>query len=61
MSLHDVTNKILSRESNYIGDVVMWQKFDNFSFLMKEIITSILKAFGQKNELFWGVLLVRKF
>ena len=25
----DVTNKILSRDSNYIVDVVMWPKFGN--------------------------------
>ena len=27
--VHDVTNKIISRDSNYIVDVVMWPKFDN--------------------------------
>ena len=40
--IHDVTNKVLSRESNYIVDVV-WPKFGNSSISMKEvIITSIL-------------------
>ena len=40
---HDVTNKILSPDLNYIVDVVMWPKFDNFSISMREvIITSIL-------------------
>ena len=29
--VHDVTNKILSRDSNYIVDVVMWSKFGNSS------------------------------
>ena len=29
ISVHDVTNKILSRDSNYIIDVVMWPKFGN--------------------------------
>ena len=39
----DVTNKILSRDSNYIVDVVMWPKFGNSSISMREdIITSIL-------------------
>ena len=38
--LHDVTNRILSRDSTYI--VVMWPKFDNSSTSMREvIITSI--------------------
>ena len=42
-SVYDVTNKILSHESNYIMDVVMWPKFDNFSICIREvIITSIL-------------------
>ena len=27
ISTHDVTNKILSRDSNYIVDVVIWPKF----------------------------------
>ena len=27
ISVHDVTNKFLSRDSNYIIDVVMWPKF----------------------------------
>ena len=41
--IHDVTNKILSRDSNYIVDLVMWPKFGNSSISIKEvIITSIL-------------------
>ena len=27
---YDVSNKILSRDSNYIVDVVMWPKFGKF-------------------------------
>ena len=55
----NVTNKILSHNSNYIVDVVMWRKFGNSSVSMKEvIITSILKGFDQKKQGFWGVLLV---
>ena len=39
-------NKILSRDSNYIVDVVMWPKFGNSSISMREvIITSILQEF----------------
>ena len=42
-SIHDVINKILSRESNRIVDVVMWPKFGNSSISMREVtITSIL-------------------
>ena len=41
--VYDVTNKILSRDSNYIIDVVMWPKFGNCSISMRKvIITSIL-------------------
>ena len=42
ISVNDVTNKILSRDSNYIVDMFMWLKFGNFSISMREvIITSI--------------------
>ena len=41
--VNDVTNKILSRDSNYIVDVFMWPKFGNCSISMRKvIITSIL-------------------
>ena len=43
ISVHDITNKILSCDSNYIVDVVMWPKFGNPSISMREVIkTSIL-------------------
>ena len=39
----DVTNKVLSRDSNHIVDVSMWPRFGNCSISMREvIITSIL-------------------
>ena len=37
-----LTNKILSYESSYIIDVVMWPKFGNSSISVREVITSIL-------------------
>ena len=49
ISGHDVTNKILSRESNYIVDVVMWPKFGNASISMREVVITSIS---------WGVLLV---
>ena len=56
----DVTNKILSRDSNYIVDVLMWPKFGNCSISMREVITtSILYGFDQKNHFIWGVVLVQ--
>ena len=43
VSVHDVDNKILSRNSNYIVDVVIWPKFGNFNITVREVsITSIL-------------------
>ena len=43
ISVHDVTNNILSRDSNYIVDGVIWPTFGNCSIPMRKvIITSIL-------------------
>ena len=43
ISVLDAINKILSRDSNYVLDVVIWPKFGNSSISMREvIITSIL-------------------
>ena len=43
ISVHDVTNKNLTHDSNYIVDVVMRPKFGNSSISMREaIIISIL-------------------
>ena len=43
ISVNDITKKTLSRDSNYIVDVVIWPKFGNSSISMKEfIITSSL-------------------
>ena len=43
ISVYDVTNKILLRDSNHIVDVVMWPQFGNSTISMREVIvTSIL-------------------
>ena len=43
ISVHDVTNKFVSRDSNYIIDVFKWLKCGNCSIsARKVIITSIL-------------------
>ena len=53
ISVNDVTNKILSRDSNYIVDVFMWPKFGNSSISKREvIIISILWEFEQKIRFF---------
>ena len=56
ISVHDVTNRFLSRDSNYLIDVVMWwPKFRNCSISMRKvIITSILQGFDQKTAFFEG-------
>ena len=36
--VHDVTNKFLSLDSNYIIDVVVWPKFGNCSISMRKVI-----------------------
>ena len=42
-SVYDFANKIVSHDSNYIMDVVMWRKFVNCSICIGEvIITSVL-------------------
>ena len=42
ITTHYVNNKILSSDSSYIVDVVMWKKFGNSSISVGElIITSI--------------------
>ena len=42
-SVHDITNKISSWDSNYIVDVVMWPKCGNSSIFVREfIIISVL-------------------
>ena len=36
----DVTNKILSSDSNYAVDVFIWPKFRNCGISMREVITT---------------------
>ena len=40
VSVDDVTDKILSCDSDYIVDVFMWPKFGNSSISMREVITT---------------------
>ena len=43
ISVHDVTKKIISSDSNYVVDVIIWPKFGSYSISMREvIINSIL-------------------
>ena len=38
ISVHDVTSKVLSRDSNYVVDLVIWPKFVNSNNSMNEVI-----------------------
>ena len=42
VSVHEVANKILSHDSDFIVDVVMWQKFANSSISMWEVIITTI-------------------
>ena len=49
ISVHDLTNEILSQDSNYFINVVMWPKFGNCSICMRKvIITSFYKDLTRK-------------
>ena len=52
---HNITNKVLSPDSNYITDAVMWPKFCNSSISMREvIIMSIFRDLTRKTIFFEG-------
>ena len=53
--VNDVTNKILSRDLNYIVDVFMWPKFGNSIISMRVFY----KDLTRKTAFFWGVVLVQ--
>ena len=60
MFFHDVINKVLSCDSNYTVDVIMWPKFGNSNISVREvIITIVLGRFDKENHIFWWVLLVK--
>ena len=39
-SVYDVTKKILSHDSNYTMDVVIWPKFGKSNICIREVITT---------------------
>ena len=49
--VHDVTNKISSRDSNYTEDVISWSKFGNCS-----ISPQFYKDLTRKTAFFWGMV-----
>ena len=42
ISAHDVTTKILLRDSNYFVGVVIWPKFGNSSISMREVVITLI-------------------
>ena len=55
ISVHDVANKILSCDSKYIVDVVMWPKFGNSNTSMREVvINQFYKDLTRKTAFFEG-------
>ena len=42
ISVHDVTKKFLSHDSNYIVDVVMWAKFGNSRISVREVFITLI-------------------
>ena len=54
ISVHDITNKVLSRDSIYIVDVIMGLKFDNSSISMRAVIITLIKS-----DFVWGFVLVQ--
>ena len=41
VSVHDFISKTLSCDSNCIADVVMWPKFGNSTYSMREVIITL--------------------
>ena len=55
----DVTNKVLSRDSNYIVDAFMWPKFGNCSISERSYHNINFIRIWPEKTLFWGVILVQ--
>ena len=48
ISIDDITNKILSRDSNYTVDVLLRPKFGNCSISMTEVTTNFIRILPEK-------------
>ena len=57
--VHDVTNKILSRYSKNIVDVVIWPKFGNYHFYDRSNHNLNFIRIAPISQFFWEVLLVQ--
>ena len=52
LSIYDFANNILSSDSGYIVDLVMWPKFGNSSVSMREVVIKFYKIWAEKADLF---------
>ena len=59
ISVHDVANKTLLRDSNYIVGVIMWPKFGNSSIFMKEVLNLNFVRILPEMAIICGGLLVQ--
>ena len=61
VSAHDVINRISLRDLDYIVDVVMWPKFGKSNISIREVIITLILLWGfdQKNNFFWGDVLIQ--
>ena len=56
ISVNDVTQKNLSRDSNFIVDVVMWSKLVNSSIAMRSYNLNFIRIWPEKPLFFKGGL-----
>ena len=57
ISVHSVTNKILSRDSNFIADEFKWPKFDN-SCISMHFLNFLRSALGTSSIIGTGILVL---
>ena len=55
--VHDVINRILSRDSDYVADVVIWPNFGYYHFNERSCHNLNFMRIWPKISLFWGVAL----
>ena len=59
ISFHDVTNKILSFESNHVADVVKWPKFERSSLNEGSYHNLNFTSIWPEKTISWGMLFVQ--
>ena len=49
ISVHNVTNKILSHDSNYMLDLVLWPKIGNYHFYEASYNLNFIRIWSEKH------------